>query len=300
MAVALPSQLQVIGTRSVYRFFLPPAGELFISSEFRRISRDLADLEFDKVPRSGALTVVVNPDDYTVDCINSLEGPVCLWFLRRMAADEKDLSLSAPRLLQIARADLAARRRFLHSLRPDHSRTVVVSDLETRDYCISVGFETFLSPPPVNDKISGENFVTHRGFTLDVPAETNSYSKEFLGALPAGIYRQAFDGQRSREQTVISTHALVVDESILRGFPYEAAVALARGQTLISEPLCPRWGLEPGIDYVEFATPEELRTVVEYCARNPSATRLMSTRGLMKSVLFSSTQVFLRLSAAVV
>ncbi|HYI80959.1 MAG TPA: hypothetical protein VEW67_08885 [Thermoleophilaceae bacterium] len=76
---------------------------------------------------------------------------------------------------------------------------------------------------------------------------------------------------------------------------HQALVALARGQLLVSEPLLPSRGLEPGIDYVEARTPDEVRAVVENAARSPGAFERMRLRGRRKAELFRSSRVVARL-----
>lgn len=76
---------------------------------------------------------------------------------------------------------------------------------------------------------------------------------------------------------------------------HRALSALAQGKLLVSEPLLPSRGLEPGIDYVEVRTPEEVWAAVENAARAPEAFMRMRLRGRRKAELFRSSRVVARL-----
>lgn len=77
---------------------------------------------------------------------------------------------------------------------------------------------------------------------------------------------------------------------------HRALVALARGQLLISEPLDPSRGLEPGGDYLEARVPEDARLLVENAARAPEAFERIRLRGRRKAELFRSSAVVGRLT----
>lgn len=76
---------------------------------------------------------------------------------------------------------------------------------------------------------------------------------------------------------------------------HRALVALARCQLLVSEPLLPSRGLEPGIDYIETRDLDEVHAAVENVARAPEAFLRMRLRGRRKAELFRSSSVVGRL-----
>jgi len=76
---------------------------------------------------------------------------------------------------------------------------------------------------------------------------------------------------------------------------HNALVALAQGQLLVSEPLQPSRGLEPGIDYLEACGRDEVRAAVENAARAPEAFLRMRLRGRRKAELFRASRVVTRL-----
>lgn len=70
------------------------------------------------------------------------------------------------------------------------------------------------------------------------------------------------------------------------------SVFLAAGVLTISETLSPRWGLEPGVDYVEIAEPWELWEVVTQIARTPDAFRAVRRSGRRKAERFRASKVW--------
>ena len=75
---------------------------------------------------------------------------------------------------------------------------------------------------------------------------------------------------------------------------YENRVStlLAAGLAVLSEELSPRWGLQPGIDYVEVGAPWELWEVVTQLARTPDALRSMRLSGRRKAERFRASRVW--------
>jgi hypothetical protein len=76
---------------------------------------------------------------------------------------------------------------------------------------------------------------------------------------------------------------------------HRALTALAQGKLLVSEPLVPSRGLEPGIDYVEAHTLDEVHAAVANATRAPEAFLRMRLRGRRKAELFRSSRVVARL-----
>lgn len=79
------------------------------------------------------------------------------------------------------------------------------------------------------------------------------------------------------------------------GCEHRALSALARGKLLVSEPLTPPRGLEPGIDYVEAHTLDDMFLAVEHAIRSPSSLRRVRLRGRRKAELFRASRVIPRL-----
>lgn len=78
-------------------------------------------------------------------------------------------------------------------------------------------------------------------------------------------------------------------------FENRVAVHLAAGHLLISEPLRPSHSLEPGSDYLEITSPEELSELLARIELQPSAYELTRVRGRQKAEQFRASRVWARL-----
>ena len=289
--MSLPQHLRVIGSRSLYRFFLPPSGETFSSSKFLLVEPRNAEKVFAELPLDSAITILVNPDDYLPAHTDLLAGPIVFWFLRRLAIDRPELYRQAPGLLTAAKENIEKRAMFLKGGNLEDSRSIVVSDLASYDFCLALGVNSALSPPPVSDDVYRGN-APPSSKSLGWWTLLDSYSSKFLRAIHKtdGVdLRMADSGV---EGLLAGNFSIVVHNPAVSGFPYEAAVSLAAGHTLIATELQPLWGLEPGIDFLEVSTPEELRYIVQSLLRGESATQLLSFRGQRKAGVFNAERVF--------
>jgi hypothetical protein len=75
-------------------------------------------------------------------------------------------------------------------------------------------------------------------------------------------------------------------------FENRVAMHLAAGNLLVSEPLSPTHGLEPGIDFFEIRTPQELFATIEELRSFPDQSTLMRIRGRQKAEYFRASTVF--------
>jgi hypothetical protein len=80
-------------------------------------------------------------------------------------------------------------------------------------------------------------------------------------------------------------------------FENRVCLHLAAGHLVVSEPLDPSHGLEPGIDYVQVRSPATLKQVIGAIRTNPEAFRSIRIRGRTKSESFRASRVFPRLFA---
>jgi hypothetical protein len=88
----------------------------------------------------------------------------------------------------------------------------------------------------------------------------------------------------------------------LHGEPYptfenRVALHLAAGHLLLSEPLSPDHGLEPGIDYVEVRSPKQLEWTIAGLHSHPRALSPIQVRGRLKAEQFRASRVYARLVA---
>jgi hypothetical protein len=91
----------------------------------------------------------------------------------------------------------------------------------------------------------------------------------------------------------------------LHGEPYptfenRVSLHLAAGHLLLSEPLSPLHGLEPGIDFIEVAGPKLLEWTIEGLHRHAGETTAVQVRGRMKAEQFRASRVYPRLIADLV
>ena len=90
--------------------------------------------------------------------------------------------------------------------------------------------------------------------------------------------------------------ALNLHENGAPAFEHRAAVALAAGCVLVSETLTPAHGLEPGLDYLEGRTLDDLYLGVENAASAPAAFRRMRLRGRAKAERFRASTLLERVA----
>ena len=293
--MSIPQHLRVIGSRRILRFFLPPVEKPFRSSQFLLVEPADAGAVFRELPDDGCLTIVVDPDNYETEALNRLPGLVWLWFLRPIAHESSSSSSVAPNLARIADESLAARRNFLAEVAVGDSSAIVVSDEESFQHCSRQGSQGLLSPPPGSVGLADFPSTEQTMISVWTQGEPTQYLRKFLGELPPQVVMGEGVLLSETESPKAPTHWVVAQGSLTQSFPYEAAMAVVAGQTLISGVLSPRWGLEPGLDYLEYSTPEELGRIVEHSLRYPQSTQLMSWRGKTKSLLFNASVVYPRL-----
>ncbi|MDA0164736.1 glycosyltransferase [Solirubrobacter ginsenosidimutans] len=80
-------------------------------------------------------------------------------------------------------------------------------------------------------------------------------------------------------------------------FENRVSLHLAAGQLVVSETLSPTHGLEPDIDYLEFATPEQFLAVLRTAVAHPRAYERVRHRGRRKAEAFRASRVYPRLIA---
>lgn len=78
-------------------------------------------------------------------------------------------------------------------------------------------------------------------------------------------------------------------------FENRVSLHLAAGHLVISEPLSPTHGLEPGIDFIEVNSERELYSVICSVRENPKAYYSIRARGQKKAELFRASTVYPRL-----
>lgn len=293
--MATPRRLRVIGPREIYRLLLPPEGKHFESLEFSPVTPGEGNSEFSKPTDDQLLTIVVDPESYEASDLAQIAGPVWYWFLEPIATITSERLSEAPRLALVAEESIETRREFLVTLPLNDLSVIVASDRWTFDYCSSVSPRVLLSPPPVNDELAHTPITSNATIRVWPPAKQSPYLQKFLEPLPRDAVMAGIESLAEGQVWTVPSHWVVPQSGLHHAFPYEAAMALVAGQTLITESLVQSWGLEPGLDYIEYSTPDELHRIVEHLMRYPESTRLMAGRGKTKSSMFIASNVYARL-----
>ena len=78
-------------------------------------------------------------------------------------------------------------------------------------------------------------------------------------------------------------------------FENRVSLHLAAANLVVSEPLSPTHGLEPGIDYIEVRHPKELLQTIGQIRLDPDLFRRVRIRGRRKAEAFRASRVYPRL-----
>jgi hypothetical protein len=75
-------------------------------------------------------------------------------------------------------------------------------------------------------------------------------------------------------------------------FENRVCLALAAGHLVISEPLSPQHGLQPGTDYLEVSRPEQLLALVDRLAHEPAACVDVQAAGRLQAERFRASRLY--------
>lgn len=109
----------------------------------------------------------------------------------------------------------------------------------------------------------------------------------------------AFGVDAAHLRGVMAAHEVTVN---IHNHPYPSfenrvCLHLAAGHLVLSEPLSPTHGLEPGIDFLVVETPGQLADALTLLRRQPDAWHRVRVRGRRKAELFRASRVYPRLVA---
>ena len=292
----IPRRLQIVSSQGVFEFALPFAGQLFEATQFFRVPGAEANDVFPTIGDAARLTIVINPDDYSVRELRSISGTVVLWFMRKMVSPPTSRFSDVEGLVAAGEEKIKSRKDFLHELicSPNNYR-YVVSDCDTRDFLMTRSLQATISPPPINLVAVREKVRPNLTSRILTASDGGDYSQVFLSSLPTDWASLDYGDKNWQESFFGASHVVDIGDSVFPHLTYESTLSIAAGKTLISTALEPLWGLEPGLDFIEVATPEELSRVSETILRNPPFTRLMATRAAQKAKVFDSQRVMKRL-----
>jgi len=127
------------------------------------------------------------------------------------------------------------------------------------------------------------------------------YRERFL--LPSkheyDLLHLAFGVDADRLVEVMSSHDVGINlhNEEYPSFENRICLHLAAGHLVLSEPLSPEHGLEPGLDYVELRSPGQLQHLIEMLRRFPNMYHRVRVRGRHKAEDFRASRVYPRLVA---
>jgi len=289
-----PRHLRVIGPREIFKHFLPSVMSPFSSSEFLLIDPSDATDKFSTLEPDRSITVVVNPSEYEERDIRAIPRPLWLWYLDPISQGDSSVASLAPGLSGQASELFLQRQTFAERLGDDSVDLSIASDEPTRDLLLGRNNAVIMSPPPVNENLRKNPSPMRDDFSIGNFGPRSSYVEAFIEEPRARLDLLGWRDDPGLSGMALVTHVFACSPTIFPQLTYEALLALSCRQTLLSTQIAPRWGLEPGIDFLEVSTPEELIRIGEYLQRSPLATSLLAERGYRKSSLFSASSVWRR------
>jgi len=292
--------VEIYSSSLVDQLLMPPVSERISGASFTHLPSSSASPTVGQpTPRSSSsLRIVVDPSTIPGPLLESIPQPHVWWFVSPLHNKTTEKLTRGARIGEFSKHWLAHYVSPLKKSRPGPKPRLIVADTESHNIASSWGFEAVISPPAISDSAFFQTPALVKKARFLIPTNPNRYQKLFTDTIlvPA---QESVDVEALLPSDSIDLHELTigisVGESILRGFPILAAAHLAAGHGLISEPLFPLHGLEPGIDYFDVTSPEELQHVTNYVHRHPGVARLMAYRGRHKAEYFRASRVWPRI-----
>ncbi len=200
-----------------------------------------------------------------------------------------------------AHPDLAARLGYLRAADAENFDRVVSFDplvAATADAVLPVWRSI---PLPVADSLFADVVpVRGRPQALFV-GRSSMHREEFLGPVKHDFdvlhLAHGATGERLRELLARADVALNLHNEAYPTFENRVPLHLAAGHLVLSEPLSPSHGLQPGIDYLEAATPWALWRLMRDVDALPDAFRAVRVHGRRAAERFRASRVYGRLVA---
>jgi len=289
--------LTIVAPKRYFELALPPATGVWSSTKFEMVTSQM-----EPAPQRGAspdsLTVVMEAESFSPNYLHTVSGRLWLWLSRPLAISAKSGLKGKVKSTRLVEAGIQRTRELLHSLSPSQVEGIIVVDNESHEVVQSLGFDVVTSPPPVSDTLLDHPLSLEPGGKTGTFSSQSQHRRVYFDQLePHGLVPANLDEAESPARLALEGIQIGVNIHAdgNRGFPFSALLHLAAGHTLISEPLWPLYGLEPGLDYFEVTSPSELFHVLQYLDRSPETTKLMAYRGSQKSQDFRASTIFERL-----
>jgi hypothetical protein len=204
-----------------------------------------------------------------------------------------------PRADGLLHHDLRERLRQLRLVDPGNFDRVVAFDPKVVPAAEEILPVWRSLPLPVDDRYFADPLpIAGRPRTMFVGRST-AHREELLTRSKHAfdVLHVAFGVDADRLDALMREHDVGIN---LHNEPYPSfenrvSLHLAAGHLVLSEPLDPTHGLEPGIDYLEVATAAQLHDALALLQRFPNAHHRVRVRGRMKAEGFRASLVYPRL-----
>jgi hypothetical protein len=154
-------------------------------------------------------------------------------------------------------------------------------------------------PLPVADRYYKPIRPVHGRARALFVGRSTPHREKFLGPIKEDhdVLHMAFGVDAAELERLLDEHEVGINihNEPYPSFENRVPIHLAAGQLVLTEPLSPLHGLEPGLDFLEVAWPERLAATMETLARFPGAFERVRVRGRMKSEQFRASRVYPRL-----
>ena len=289
MVTAKESRLIVVSTNALHRLMLPDDGTFPLSIYFYQVGSQPYAFR----PEDFAL--VIEPHLLSTQELQELPKGQAWWFLSSLVEIPQEVSSITPHVYAHAIQSLETKRRVFLTAGAQPF-LVIAPDEPSSEWLANMGIENLLSQPAVSDKLF--NCRKSSSSSILMLGSSSRYVDLFLKVVTAEIEvltelpNEIAAARHHLERFSIGVN---VGESFQKNFSFGAAVHLVAGHALISEALQPLHGLEPGIDYFEFSSPEELLHILNYVQERPRTLELMRSRGYAKASYFRASLVWPKL-----
>jgi hypothetical protein len=210
-----------------------------------------------------------------------------------------------PRGVGSTHPDLKRRLQDLKAIDRDNFDRIISFDPLIQEVAAQAGAKVWRSVPlPVADSYFIEHAPTATGGRAIFTGRSTEHREHCL--MPAkhmfdvvhvvhGMWGESFKRLVDDSDIGINIH----NEPYL-SFENRVPAYLAAGLLVVTEPLSPTHGLEPGIDYVEIRTPDDLLGILDTARRYPDAYLRTRIRGRAKAEYFRASTVYPRLLADII
>ncbi|HET6550540.1 MAG TPA: hypothetical protein VFG79_18895 [Solirubrobacter sp.] len=154
-------------------------------------------------------------------------------------------------------------------------------------------------PLPVDDRLYADVRRSHRPPRALAVGRSTEHREAFLTPAKHSHdvvhYTHGLVGEALAAALADTDIGIAIGAEPGHGFPPQVPLHLAAGQLLLSQPLTPACGFEPGIDHLEVATTELLQTILLQLRSRPEAYERVRVRGRLKAEEHRASKVWPRI-----